>query len=225
MAHGEDVAAGGVAAFHSAPDGAFGDRILFRGVGRGVLAPDASSVAERGERGAGELAAVVHAETPRGAHAVHVGEEPLHELQGVALGPHAVTPLPPRGAVHEHDQVTGTVERLRVWAGEVDMHRAERYRRAGDSTPRHRGPPALRLDAADAWLQFPHQLNTLLFGGFPHQKFIHMAGGSVEQINVNGGSGFSYSERGTTGGDNRQGMGKRGGTYILLHTALSNEVS
>ncbi|CAB1096704.1 unnamed protein product [Ectocarpus sp. CCAP 1310/34] len=107
VADGEGVAARGVAPLHGAPNGALNHRVLLGGVGGGVLASNASSVAERGERGAGELAAVVHAETPWSAHAVHVGEEGQNVLQGVALGPHSVPPLPPRRAVHEHDQVPG----------------------------------------------------------------------------------------------------------------------
>ncbi|CAB1104340.1 unnamed protein product [Ectocarpus sp. CCAP 1310/34] len=51
-----------------------------------------------------------------------------------------------------------------------------------------------------------------------------MAGGGMEQINVNGRRGFSYRKRGNTGGDIRQGMREGGGSYVFfLLTASSNK--
>ena len=82
------------------------------------------------------------------------------------------------------------------------MNSTERHRRAGDSTPWHRSLPPLSLQAPNARQQGARQSNTLLLCGFPHQKCIHVAGGSVEEINMYFRGGFSYCESHRTRGKN-----------------------
>ena len=71
---------------------------------------------------------------------------------------------------------------------------AERHRRVGDSTPRHRSLPPISLPVPNAWQQSARQSSTLLFCAFPHQEFIHEAGGSVEEFNVIFCGRYSYFE-------------------------------
>ena len=74
------------------------------------------------------------------------------------------------------------------------MKTAERHRRVGDSRPRHRSPPPISLPVPNTWQQGARQSSTLLFCGFPHQEFIHEAGGSVEEFNIIFCGRYSYFE-------------------------------
>ena len=110
--------------------------------------------------------------------------------------------LPLRCAVHEHDHVDGSVQGRLQRPAEDNVKTAERHRRVGDSTPRHRSLPTISLPVPNAWQQGARQSSTLLLCGFPHQEFIHEAGGSVEEINVVCCGKYSYSESRRTRGKN-----------------------
>lgn len=68
-----------------APDSALGHGILLRSVRGGVLAANASTVAERGEFRGRELASVVRAEASGRTNSTDVRDEFLHLVERVGL--------------------------------------------------------------------------------------------------------------------------------------------
>ena len=112
-----DLAASRVAALHGSPDCTLHNRVLLWLPRGRVLAADPDGVAVVDVAAGDKLAPVIRAEAPRRSPSVHIGEELLHERGGLRLAPHAVRPHPPRGAVHEHDQVHRSTQGRLIGAG------------------------------------------------------------------------------------------------------------
>lgn len=120
-------------------------------------------------------------------------------IQGVVHRPRAVRLLPPRRAVHEHDEVHLVIQRSLERPRIVDVHLAERPRRAGVIPRRDSGAfLSYGLHTTHTRLQILFQSNFLLFA-VPSQT-IHSHGRWEEQLNIDSHRGLSYGERQTTGG-------------------------
>ena len=171
-----------MAPLHGAPDRAFDYRVL-RWLTRGrVLAEYPGGVAEVDVAATGELPTIVRAEASRPPLVVHVGDDLLHVRGRLRFLIHPVRPHPPRGAVHEHDQVDRPPNGRFVGAGQIDMHHLHGPRRARCRPPRYPGAHTLRLHAPSTWLQHARHNYAVLPGRCPQQILAQVACEKMEAV-------------------------------------------